>query len=363
MTKPFRLPYAEFYITNVCNFNCENCKWFNNFAFSGVQKWKDYAAIYQQWSEIMDLDRFVILGGEPLTNPDYHEWLQGILELWPDATGTFLTNGHLLDSKDTELYDIFCSTNGRVMLDIGLHHYERLDSVMAVLQQWLQGELSITREPENLRELPTFDLYWQKSYQAIRDPDWPDCDNMDQWYTLPEHIRQECHDVHGFSPEILSQRKEYKIRDQNGVTVLIGFENYFHQAAMRPDYKNHTFSLHDSDPEQAHRVCLCKDWPHFDKGRLYQCGQVKAFPEFAAQFDVLLTPEDRSLVNGYKAATLDHGVAGIQKFLDDIKKPMPQCKFCPTEFENLEIKARSNAKPKIMKLVNKRRSEIQQYAN
>ena len=40
-----RLNYAEFYITNVCNLNCTECNRFNNYHFSGHQRWDDYSDV------------------------------------------------------------------------------------------------------------------------------------------------------------------------------------------------------------------------------------------------------------------------------------------------------------------------------
>ena len=62
----YKLPYVEFYITNVCNLNCTNCNRFNNYAFAGHQRWADNKEFYQQWAEILDVQEISILGGEPL---------------------------------------------------------------------------------------------------------------------------------------------------------------------------------------------------------------------------------------------------------------------------------------------------------
>ncbi len=51
---------VEFYITNVCNYTCDNCNRFNNHKFSGWQRWSDYEGIYRQWAERIELQAITI---------------------------------------------------------------------------------------------------------------------------------------------------------------------------------------------------------------------------------------------------------------------------------------------------------------
>jgi len=46
-----KIPYAEFYIINVCNLACPGCNRFNNYNFVGYQRWADYADVYAQWAK------------------------------------------------------------------------------------------------------------------------------------------------------------------------------------------------------------------------------------------------------------------------------------------------------------------------
>jgi hypothetical protein len=41
---------------------------------------------------------------------------------------------------------------------------------------------------------------WKDSYQAIRDPSWPDCDRFEDFSKLPDYIKQECREQHGLDP-------------------------------------------------------------------------------------------------------------------------------------------------------------------
>ena len=95
--KSHYVPTIEFYITNVCNLSCTGCNRFNNYKFTGFQKWNDYKEVYKKWSEVLDVGYIGILGGEPLLTPDYINWLTGIRELWPTSTISTITNGYRLN--------------------------------------------------------------------------------------------------------------------------------------------------------------------------------------------------------------------------------------------------------------------------
>jgi hypothetical protein len=42
-----------------------------------------------------------------------------------------------------------------------------------------------------------FDL--ARSYLNIRDPSWPKCNNLEEFFLLPKHIQEECVNIHGFN--------------------------------------------------------------------------------------------------------------------------------------------------------------------
>lgn len=45
-------------------------------------------------------------------------------------------------------------------------------------------------------------------YQQIKDESWPSCSNYEDFFALPDRIKQECIDEHGFSPEIFQKSIE-----------------------------------------------------------------------------------------------------------------------------------------------------------
>lgn len=43
---------------------------------------------------------------------------------------------------------------------------------------------------------------WINFYEQVKDTNWPDCYNEDEFYDLPAHIQQECILVHGYCPKV-----------------------------------------------------------------------------------------------------------------------------------------------------------------
>lgn len=47
------------------------------------------------------------------------------------------------------------------------------------------------------------ELRWLKQYNMIKDPGWPVCSSYQDFDLLPDWVKNECENQHGFSPEIL----------------------------------------------------------------------------------------------------------------------------------------------------------------
>jgi hypothetical protein len=126
----------------------------------------------------------------------------------------------------------------------------------------------------------------------------------------------------------------YSVRDVNNVLVRMHLANSFHDAAV---YKNSQgqFTLHDSDPIEAHRGCGFAQYKcyHFIRGQLYKCGPVALMPEFDQQHNLAISDQDRLLLNSYQPLTVDHWPDSALQWLAKLDDPIAQCKFCPTVTE------------------------------
>ena len=278
----------EFYITNVCNLNCQGCNRFNNHAFSGWQRWSDYESIYEKWSQYIDINRIVLLGGEPLLNPDIVQWAYGLNRLFNKHV-QILSNGTRINHVKG-LYELLQS--GRAWVGVSWHNPNTIDELEHVVKQFLRGDVIKvgSDHPENRFGSP---VMWMDSYN-IKIPVWPQYEFYDS---------------------------AIKISPSGG------------------------FTLHDSDPDQAHKYCgfaTHKNY-HFIKGKLYKCGPVALFPDFDQQHNFEISDADRSLLNSYKPLGLPTDQQMISDFLAQIDQALPQCKFCPTALNNTKIFAQKKS--------------------
>lgn len=275
------IPYAEFYITNVCNLTCEDCNRFNNLKFRGWQSWHDYADTYARWAELVDIGQPVILGGEPLLNPTILDWIVGLHKLWPNTGKQILTNGTYID-KIPNLFDI-CYEN-RTWIGISKHRDDDLLELESKIEKYLGG-ISVKNHSPTGRAGPAGGNYFYYNRGV-------------------------------------------------GLTV---WEQYMFTSSALTTNANGKMSLHDSDPKLAHSVCnfaQCGCY-HFIHGKFYKCGPVALFPELDAQFGLDLSDSDRQLINAYEPLTVDDYEHRHEQFFADLDQPIPQCKFCP---ESLNVK-------------------------
>jgi len=268
-----KIPKVEFYITNVCNLTCEDCNRFNNHDFKGWQDWKDFEHIYQDWGKYIDLEHIVILGGEPLLNPTILEWVKGLNKIWK-CNLQILTNGTRVNYV-RGLYSLLKSTNN--WMGVSLHSEDHRAELEKELSEFFNGGmLKLDRNhPQNKTRANT--MY-----------------------------------SNGF------------------VNVPVWVQDEFMESAIKI-LPNGRFTLHSNNPVTAHDTCpiaLNKSY-HFIRGKLYKCGPVALFPEFDEQHHFDISDSDRELLGSYRPLTVDEFDTRGQEFLENIDKPIPQCKFCP----------------------------------
>jgi sulfatase maturation enzyme AslB (radical SAM superfamily) len=333
--------YIEFYITNVCNFNCDNCNRLNNYYFYGHDLWEDQAETYRQWSDKIDFKEIKILGGEPTLNPSLDQWISGTRALWPNAKMILLTNGSRLKYMyQRNFFDLLAKTNTE--LHITLHNRDRYQIVIDEIKQYLTDPVE--------RLIPAENCEWQTAYDNVKDPSWPECQTYEDFELLPDNIKKECIEIHKIGIEEFKKvTGALSLSDSTGIKILIEHAEVFVTAPLKYAGKN-KFSVYDSDPKEAHRVCISRDCTHLIKGKMYKCHHVALLPEFAQQYHVDMTPQQTKLMSSYQPLTVDADHNSTIAFLDRIKRGIPQCQLCPSELEPVYLKS-STTKPKIKKKV------------
>lgn len=266
-----RLKYSEVNITNVCNYSCTHCQSLNNYAFKGHQLWDDYKDEYRKLSECLDIDQIQIIGGEPTLNPDFEKWVEGISDLWPNTKLQISTNGSRLDKLTPNIYQILSKHKGTLWLTC--HDIKLYDDFLEFIKQFLDEIVSDNNEPP--------------------------------------------------APKI-----SRLFVDVNGVEVILDWTQSFVSSVI--DIVDNKLTMnYDSDAKEAHDNCGFKNCHQMYKGKLYKCPLISVLPEFLNQFDVVMSDSDRMLAYSYQPLSASNDVS---KFINDIDKPIPQCKFCPSKY-------------------------------
>lgn len=271
----------EFYITNVCNLTCDDCNRYNNYKFSGWQNWNDYKDDYASWSKKIKFNQITILGGEPLLNPTICEWIEGINNLW-DNRIQILTNGTRLNQVKG-LYDLL--VNDRNWIGVSLHNASEFEGFEKEVYKFLKGKVSRVVNQRN--------TYAPFSYTYV---------------------------------------------DSNSAKIYVYCQDTFVNTPLIRNGENQ-FNLHNSDPEQAHSVCGFAKYKnyHMIKGKFYKCGPSVLLSEFDQQHTINLSDQDRTLLNAYQPLSAHEYDTRGTEFFSNLDQPIPQCKFCPTEFTSKQI--------------------------
>ena len=360
---------AVFSITEVCNLNCPQCHRFSNYNVTGHYHWNDYAEEYRQWTKLVTWDNYTLLGGEPMANPGYKDWVKGLHALYPMARGKILTNGSYLRADDEELYSLLKDFNCEI--EIGLHNEDRWGEIKPFLDNFLKG-----------RVYPVNKFYATKnfvdSYNNIKADHWPQIKTFDDWDSLPEDIRKECENEFAFTPtgflnsELAKMWENsivpssgdsraltvyWRAEDDNGVSISCAVNDMFYESALIPNFETQSFSIHNSDPEVAHAGCgearqLAENkCGQFIRGKLWKCNVSENLSRMDEQFNVNITDEFREKLSTYKPLTPDVSLEEFHRLRAEMNKPIPHCSACTASYELTKFKA-TNKKTIFIKKAN-----------
>lgn len=333
----------EFYITNVCNLNCDNCNRLNNYYFRGHEQWNDYADIYAQWSEVIDFENICVLGGEPTLHPELDAWLKGLRQLWPKANIDVATNGTRLSYWYKKGFFDLLAEN-KIELSVNLHNRARYQSTVDEIKSFL------INPKETVVVIPSSSAQWVKAYNSVKDTSWPQCETVDDFYKLPEAIKTECTDIHKIDPETFYRTTcSLRLVDERDVKVEIAYYEDFITAPLKYIGDN-KFAVYNSDPQRAHDVCWSKGCTHMMKGKIYKCHHMALLPEFAKQFNVEMTISQQNLLASYQPLEVQSDYQTMQDFFTNLPNAMRQCSLCPSTLHHIALQS-STDKPKIKRKI------------
>lgn len=279
MTQRILIDKLEFYVTNVCNLTCNGCNRYNNYKFAGWQSWDEYGPILERWAEKIDIRHPVILGGEPLLNPEINKWVEGLKRLWPDHSGVQIqSNGTRID-KVKGLYEALGNGQGH-WIGISIHNPDDKEEIFSRIRNFLTAPIVETSDP-----------------------------------------------THPIG-------SDFQFTDVNKNYVHAWMSNKFVQSNIL-ELPNGRFGLYNSDPVKAHDNCAFARFKnyHMIRGKIYKCGPAALMPEFDEQYQFDISDEDRLLMKGYKPLTIDEFDTRGAEFLGNIDNVIDQCKFCPESYD------------------------------
>jgi organic radical activating enzyme len=285
-----RLKYSEVNITNVCNYSCTHCQSLNNYAFKGHQRWTDYQHEYNKLADLIDIEQIQIIGGEPTLNPDFDKWVKGISKLWPNSKLQIATNGSKLDKITNEIYQVLLMHKGTLW--ITCHDIVLYDSFLDFSKTFLNDIVSDTYSNDD----------WKTDYEKSKT-----------------------------DPLVKLKTVSRKLIDKNGVEVILDWSQSFVPSVVELVDQQLTMK-YDSDPIQAHNICYFKTCHQINKGKLYKCPLVSVLPDFLNQFNVVMSEGDSKIAHSYNPASSTD--TNFVEFVNNINNPIPQCKFCPSNYAN-----------------------------
>lgn len=225
------------------------------------------------------------MGGEPFLNPTLPEWIQGINELF-GIDVQVLTNGTRFKHAG-RVYDALAATTPKNQIKnhvgVSMHNPDQWESLKQDILDFLAPGVEIRPKGKNI---------WNSDWNFI---------------------------------------------DRNGIQVNVYTSNQFMPSALIPlppaaGQQRPRFTLHNSDPQQAHDNCAFARWKsyHFIRGRLYKCGPVALLPEFHAQYPLEISQSDVELLHAYQPLTVDNFDNYASDFFAKLDDPIDQCRFCST---------------------------------
>jgi len=308
------LDYAEFYITNVCNYSCTNCNRFNNLNLKGFQRWHEYRDKYKIFSDQLNIKEIGILGGEPFLNPDIYNWIEGLREYWPESTIKICTNGSR--PNDQKLLTLLMENKGKIFIYYSCHdltyYYKFHKSILEFL-------------PECNYKIFWNIKKWNDIYPHIKGEDWPDevmdITDIKNFEYLKNELSDINMDIESFQDHIF-----YYVDDIKYAMLQPAW--YFNATAIKNN-NGELYSEAISDPIKSHNACNMKTCHQFIEDKLSKCSLPYTLQTAINQGFVNINQKDYKLLADYKPLTTLAKPDEFENFINNLKNPIEQCKFCP----------------------------------
>jgi len=137
-----RVREVELHVTHACNLFCESCSHYSNQGLRGHLDPALAEAWLRDWSARLEVESFVLLGGEPTLHPNLAEFVPLVRRHWPASHLRIITNGFFLD-RHRELPRMLQAA-GNASLTLSVHHggaayRARLQPQIDLVNEWREA--------------------------------------------------------------------------------------------------------------------------------------------------------------------------------------------------------------------------------
>jgi len=160
--------------------SCYNKKWFKNYEYNVEYRTNSRGYRDTEWPN--DVNNAIFCIGDSFTygvgSPVEHTW------------------PYMLEQK-TGIRCLNLAINGASndLIKRKIHEVRNECKPVAIIACWSYLH---RREASDIELLKRINQQWIKFYNDVKGTDWPECNNVEQCYTLPEHIQKEVYETHNF---------------------------------------------------------------------------------------------------------------------------------------------------------------------
>lgn len=276
MTKKYDLNYIDIMMQYACSLSCKGCIVMSNYDRKGHVPWSDGEEWIKGWRQRFNPKEVNLMGGEPLLNKDFEQWLFGVRKYFPSARVKFITNGFHYKVRP-DLYK-WCKEIGNVLIQTSLHYrpppQDYVDNINFFLTQ----------------------TDWEITATPFDPPD-----------------------------------KLIKLKDKNSdIRWHMNLFGEFRRPFMGEGVN--MYPANNDDYVGAHKVCGAPNSPTLYKNKLYKCPAIANLEDTLRVFG----KENEAQWAPYLNTGIDCN-SDLDNFIDNIYKPDPvACRACNSNSQEIE---------------------------
>lgn len=266
-----KIKIAQWYISHTCNLSCKNCLSYNNFSISGHERWAENSEYVKRWSELVEVEDFSIIGGEPLGNPDLDFWVKGLHEYFTTKDFKICTNGTQVDRwvKEMPLW-----IDLGVILEIHTHDKSFVSDMWKFLR----------------KTFPNIEYVKGKDYSSSTYYD------DYNWVGLV-----------------------------NGKVAILQTDDWnFYPWGVKGKNEHGEYEMFETNPKITHTLCQWRNCHYFYRDQLFKCGTLVGAQKFVTKYPV--KTEHKQLILDYKPVSMHSN--NLEEDLANLKQFLPQCGLC-----------------------------------